>query len=796
MRQESAGVPNGNGGRELGARWGQWVIRWRWPVIAASLLIASVAAIGGKNLRFGNNYRLFFGENNPQVAQFDALERIYTKNDNILFTVEPVDGDVFVPDVLAAIQTIEERAWLLPFTTRVDALTNFQNTRADQDDLVVEDLVPAGQETDAAAVSRAKADALAEPLIVHRLVNDTGSAAGVNITVYLPDDAEDPAARPALVGAARELAQQIDTEFPAVRVHLTGMIMLNNAFFEASQKDMQTLIPMMYAGIIVLLLILLRSFGAAFGTVVVIGLATVSAVGVAGWAGIILTPPSATAPTVILTLAVADSVHILVTLLQRMRAGLARQAAIIESMRVNLGPVFLTSLTTAIGFLSMNFSDSPPFRDLGNITVIGVLFAFAFSVGLLPAMMSVLPIRARATGRRLFAWEDPLAEFVLRRRRGLMVGTVAVAAALGAFLPSNELNDKFVDYFDESVAFRTDSDYTMDNLTGLYSIEFSVDAGESGGISNPEYLTLLDDFSTWYEAQPKVQHVYSFADVMKRLNRNMLGDEPSAYALPDSRELAAQYLLLYEMSLPFGQDLNNQINVDKSSTRLTVTLEDVSTREMRALAVRGEDWLQARGVQVESTRASGPSLMFAHISGRNIKGMLTGTAVALLLVSLTLVLAFRSFGYGVLSLVPNIAPAALAFGLWGLTVGQINLGLSAVAAMTIGIVVDDTIHFLSKYLRARRERESSPEDSVRFAFHTVGPAMVFTSIILVAGFLVLTLSSFGLNSSMGQLTAITIGFALATDFLMLPPILVAVGRFAERRAAAASPVLALEGNDG
>ena len=780
-----------NGEQQLGARWGRWVVRWRWPIIAGSLLLAGLAAFGGQNMRFGNNYRLFFSEYNPHVAQFDALERIYTQNANILYSVEPVDGDVFTPEVLAAIHHIEEGAWLIPYATRVDALTNFQNTKAEGDDLIVEDLVPLGMETDSEWVAQAREDALNEPLIRHRLVNAAGSSAGVNVTFHMAEDEDDPDSRAALVGTARELAAETEAAFPGVRVHMTGMVMLNSAFFEASQNDMQTLIPLMYAGIVLLLLILLRSFGATFGTVIVIGLATVSAIGVAGWLGIVLTPPSATAPTVILTLAVADSVHILVTMLQRMRAGLAKTVAIVESLRVNLGPVFLTSLTTAIGFLSMNFSDSPPFRDLGNITVIGVGFAFIFSVALLPAMMSVMPIRARARStRRLLAWEDPLAEFVIKNRRRLLVGTVGAAAALAAFLPQNELNDKFVEYFDESVTFRTDSDYTMDNLTGLYSIEFSVESGESGGISNPEYLALLDEFSAWYQAQPKVQHVYSFADVMKRLNRNMHGDDPASYTLPESRDLAAQYLLLYEMSLPFGQDLNNQINVDKSSTRLTVTLENVSTREMRALAVQGEEWLQERGHPAESSQASGPALMFAHISGRNIVGMLTGTSIALLLVSLTLIIAFRSFGYGVLSLIPNIAPAALAFGLWGLTVGEVNLGLSAVAAMTIGIVVDDTIHFLSKYLRARREREACPEDSGRFAFHTVGPAMVFTSLVLVGGFLILTLSSFGLNSSMGQLTAITIGFAIATDFFMLPPILVAVGRLSERRMAAAAPVLA------
>jgi predicted RND superfamily exporter protein len=780
-----------NGEKQLGARWGRAVIRWRWPIIAGSLLLAALAAIGGQNIRFGNNYRLFFSEDNPHLAQFDALERIYTQNANILYSVEPADGDVFAPEVLAAIQYIEEGAWLIPYATRVDALTNFQNTKADGDDLIVEDLVPLGMETDPEWVAQAREDALDEPLIRHRLVNADGSSAGVNVTFHMAEDEDDPESRAALIGSARELAAATEAAYPGVTVHMTGIVMLNNAFFEASQNDMQKLIPLMYAGIVLILLLLLRSFSATFGTVLVIGLATVSAVGVAGWLGIVLTPPSATAPTVILTLAVADSVHILVTMLQRMRAGLTKSLAVAESMRVNLGPVFLTSLTTAIGFLSMNFSDSPPFRDLGNITVIGVIFAFVFSVGLLPALMSVLPIRASAKSkRRWLAWEDPLAEFVLKNRRGLLIGTVGVAALLAAFLPQNELNDKFVEYFDESVAFRVDSDYTMDNLTGLYSIEFSVESGESGGISNPAYLALLDEFSTWYQAQPKVQHVYSFADVMKRLNRNMHGDDPAAYTLPETRDLAAQYLLLYEMSLPFGQDLNNQINVDKSSTRLTVTLENVSTREMRALAVHGEEWLQSRGHTVESSRASGPALMFAYISGRNIIGMLTGTSVALLLVSLTLIVAFRSFGYGVLSLIPNIAPAALAFGLWGLTVGEVNLGLSAVAAMTIGIVVDDTIHFLSKYLRARREREASPEDAIRFAFHTVGPAMVSTSLVLVGGFLILTLSSFGLNSSMGQLTAITIVFALATDFFMLPPLLMAVGRLGERSAPAGAPVLA------
>ena len=171
-----------------------------------------------------------------------------------------------------------------------------------------------------------------------------------------------------------------------------------------------------------------------------------------------------------------------------------------------------------------------------------------------------------------------------------------------------------------------------------------------------------------------------------------------------------------------------------------------------------------------------PSIMFSHIGARNIRSMLTGTTLALLLISFILVIALRSLRIGLISIVPNLVPAGMAFGLWGLLVGQVGLALSVVAGMTLGIVVDDTVHFLSKYLRARREEGLSSEDAVRYAFHTVGTALWTTSVVLIAGFLVLTRSPFELNSGMGLLTAITIGLALFADFLLLPTMLMTLDK--------------------
>jgi len=268
-----------------------------------------------------------------------------------------------------------------------------------------------------------------------------------------------------------------------------------------------------------------------------------------------------------------------------------------------------------------------------------------------------------------------------------------------------------------------------------------------------------------------VVHVDAVTEVMKRLNMNMHGDNPSWYRLPDRHDLAAQYLLLYEMSLPFGLDLNNRINVDQSATRFTATVLGTTTSELRAMDARARAWLRDNARESMFTYGSSLSIIWAHISARNIRSMLGASIGALILISGILVFALRSLRIGLLSLIPNLAPAFMAFGIWGLTVRQVGLGLSVIVSMTIGIVVDDTVHFLSKYLRARREHDLDPADAVRYAFDHVGTAMWVSTVALVAGFLVLTLSGYKMNAHMGLMSAITIALALAFDFLVLPVLL-------------------------
>jgi predicted RND superfamily exporter protein len=759
---------------EAVARYGQWLIHYRWPVIVGVLVMVLLAASGGRFLSFASDYRVFFSEDNPQLQAFDELQNVYTKNDNVLFVVEPADGDPFSNQSLAVLSDLADESWKLPYAIRVDAVTNFQHTEADGDDLVVADLVETPElltDTDRAEVRRI---ALQEPMLSRRLVSDNGDIAGVNVTIQLPGESIDEV--PTAADAARELASQIEAEYPGTNIYVTGIVIINSTFVEAGMGDLTTVFPLMYLIIIVVMIVLLRSLWGTIATLTLVGMSAAGAMGMAGWFGVQLTPTSSQAPTMIMTLAVADSIHLLITMLQEMRRGKSRYDAIIESLRVNFIPVFLTSVTTAIGFLSLNFSDSPPYRHLGNITAVGVSLAFVLSVVFLPAVLSMLPIRVRVKKEREWNVFGKLADWVVGRQRLILGASLAVILFAAVLAPGNKLNDDFVKYFDTSMTFRTDTDFANANLTGLTTVEHSISSGEEGGISEPAYLAKLDSLAEWYEAQPGVVHVNHLGHVLKRLNMNMHGDDSAYYRLPDDRELAAQYLLLFEMSLPYGLDLNNMISVDKSSTRFTVTCTDISSSELIHLAKGGEQWLASHAPPSMQAHAASPSLMFSYLSRRQVMSMLTGTIVALALITLAMMFALRSVRYGLLSVIPNLVPMIIGLGAWALLVGEIGLAHSTIVGMTLGIVVDDTVHFLNKYLRARRELGMLPPEAVRYALSTVGRALLVTSIVLVAGFLVLTASPFKLNSSLGQLSALTIAAALIADFLLLPVLLLLVDR--------------------
>ena len=347
--------------------------------------------------------------------------------------------------------------------------------------------------------------------------------------------------------------------------------------------------------------------------------------------------------------------------------------------------------------------------------------------------------------------------------------------ASAAMIPTMTLNDQWSGYFDESLEFRQAID-AADPYFGSDQVEFVLDPGEPEAVVNPDFLRTVDDFAQWLRARDsEVAHVFALSDIMKRVNRNLNADDPAYYQIPDDQTLASQYLLVYELSLPRGLDLNDRVDIDRQSTRVTASMRDISTEETKAFLADAEAWWAANGDGFGFT-ATGSKVLFSFVAERNIEAMFEGAAYLIVAIFIVLAVSFRSAVLGAISILPNALPILTTFGVWALLVGTVGFSVAAVGAVAVGLVVDFTVHFLSKFLRARRQAGQSIEDSVRYAFRTAGAAIFVTTVILAAGFAVLVTSSFKLNADLGLLTALSVVFAMLINFLLLPSLFLVFGK--------------------
>ena len=767
-------------------RLSELTVQYRIAVLIISLLVLATSLLGIKPLidDYSLDYRVLFSEKNPQYQAFLAMEETYGKRDNIMIVLESTDGNVFTPRTLEVIRKLTEKAWETPFSKRVDSLTNFQRSFGEEDELVVEDLIPKNiARLSKADLKQIQTYALSEPMLVNRMVSKKSHVTAVNIMMNLPSDAGEEQFK--AVDFVRDLIAEANQEAPWLNTYLTGETMMGHTAVESGMYDGQTLFPIMYGLILVLCFFLLRSLLSTITVLVVIGLSTVTALGFSGLIGLQLSMITAVVPVIILTLAVADSVHLLVSMLQELRSGVEKKQAIINALSINHQPIALTSITTSIGFLALNTSEIPPFKDMGNMVALGVTSAWLFSVFTLPALLTFLPFKSDEEEQKSYALMDKFADISVKFRNEFAVGFILVTLFMGYATTLNGFNDLFPEMYGEQIQFRRDTDFIRENLTGVMQIHHNVKSGGTDQIFDPEYLAQLDRLSAWYTDQPGVLHVESYSDIIKRLNRSMHAEQDLYYRTPDNRELASQYELLFEMSLPYGLDVNHIITNDRSATRLTVTMDNMESKDIVALGKRGQEFARENLPALDLVEGVGPSIMLGHAAVRNGYATVSGLALALFSISIILMISLRSIKLGLLSIISNLAPGLFAFGVWGMIDGKLGISAAPAVLIALGIVVDDTIHFMSKYLRARRDGLGT-NDAIHYSFRRTGSAIGINCTILIAGFLVLTLSALNPNTFMGLVTALSLFFSLGLTYFLLPTLLKFVDNTAEEP-------LALEG---
>lgn len=761
-------------------RYVETILRHRWWVIGLSLLLTLVIGVGLKNVRFSDDARDFFARDDPLRQTLELVQNAYANDRTALVAFAPAGGDVFETGTLAVMQDFTERAWRLPHVRRVDSLTNFQHVEARPGEIVVRDLVKDASALMPQQLAALRKTALSEPLLVKRLVSPSGHVAAVAISVAIPGKSSDEKVN--AVKALRSLVAEVKAAHPEIAIHTAGELLLDHSYAELAQQDVMTLAPLMYAFIFGVMFIALRSLTGVAATLLVLTFALIIAVGASGLLGIKLTAVSVTAPTILMTITVANCMHMVLAVLQRMGRGESREEAVRQAMHSTLPLTAVACGTDVLGFFTMCLSDVPPFVDFGIVLGIGSLGVFVLSATLLPALVAVLPLKGRATLESQGLWLGNMAARIANHRWRVFAAALVVNGVAGWFLLQNRLEDNFVDYVNPKVEFRRDADFISEQLTGVHEVLYSVPAAAPGGVATQEYLNHLARLTDWLRQQPEVFNVTSLSDVVKRINRTMSDGDPAAYSIPAQPNAAAQMLQLFEMSLPPGLELTDQIRIDRSASKLTVIVRDIPSTALIAFDERVQAWMRAELPAYMAARGTGLSLMFSQLGKKNVASTLQGYALQILLISVVIGVLLRSVRLGAASIIPNVIPSLLAFGIWGGLVGHVGLSVAVVAVLTYGIIVDDTIHSIFKYHHARTKLGLDAQDAIRHTYSTAGLSVLFTALVLIIGFCALTLSNFDLNADLGVMSALTIGIAALVDLLLLPPLLFAMDGRRQRAA--------------
>lgn len=748
------------------------LVKYRYVFAFFAMGVVLLSILGLPKVRYTSEINSFFAPDDPKFQAFAQLEKDYSSLDNILVYVLDFGAEgALTPANLQRLQQATQQVRQAPYATGVLSLINAQYTYTRDDELIVDQLFAEPSTLSPQELATRTQHATTDPLLAGRLVSEDGRIATVYSEIRWPGESE-LAELNTVIESAQAIKQQIEADNPGVTVYLVGDVILQNGMLELSLESLTQLYPIIMLLGMLIIWYQLRSIPLIFAGFFIVLTATLFTVGSAGWLSIVFNQTSVLAVIMVFVVIMAGMVHINSNFLDYLSDGYGEMEALEKSIEMNLYPIFLTNLTTVLGFLCLNTCSSPPLVQLGNLSSIGIAVAYFFTFLLLPAAITLMPIRNTVQHPPFRSFMERIARFVIRNRDRIIWFSVTFTLGCVLLIPLNEVHDDPISYFSKNEPFRQAIDFSAEHLADRQQIIFSLDTGNEETIHDPQFLQKLDDFAGWLQQQPEVSSVVGYHDLIKTLNRTMHNGDPAQYRLPDDRELIAQYFLLYEMSLPSQQDLNQLLSKKRTAVRLNATTRPLKGEELLVLEEKSRQWL-AQNMPAVKVTATSIDLMFAHLSNDVVYSMGGGDILSVLLISIVLLIGIRSLKYSLITLIPSAFPAAIVYGLWGLFVGEVNMAVAVTFSMSLGIIVDDTIHMMTKYWHCVRSG-MTPEDSVVTTFRAAGPSLVVTSSVVASGMLVLTQSDYGVHSTMGWVTAPILILALLFDLFLMPAIFLKV----------------------
>ena len=744
------------------------IIKFRWIIAILIPLITFGFASQLKYLEFEGSYRIWFAEDSKILKDYDNFRAVFGNDDAVTIIFRDENG-VMNPKALHVIDNITQKLWQTKYIARADSLTNYQYVHADAeypDEILVEDFI---DDIDALTPEQLLEKATViqgEDTVVGRLISEDGKTTMI-VGRMTPKAGDDPEVSAKLKASVEEIVAA--EEASGYKFYLGGGPVLNMAFIDLGQHDAATFTPLVLLISMILLWIIFRRPSGMLLSISVVIFTFLIVLAIQVMLGYKMNNFTANMPVFVVAIGIADAMHLFWIYLIGRRKGMGNHEAIHYSVEKNFLPILLTSLTTAVGFASLGISHVIPIKTLGIATANAALLAFVLTILFVPAVLAIInpkvkPKEVEEERESHHPLAHRYAQFIIRNDVKILIFSTLFFTAIGWGITQVKVDSNTVRYFKEDVPFRTTVEFMQENLTGPMSYEIVVDSGEKDGIKSPEFMKTVERFyGEFHAAYPDVRHIASLVDVVKTFNEVMNGSK----TIPDDKNLIAQYLLLYSLSLPQGMEINDRMDVDEQLLRVTALVNVVDTSLDLEMIEWAENWWTETPY---SAVLNGQTVMFAHMQYDVTDTLINSIALAITVVSIMMMLIFRNLRMIPLFIIPNILPITLVVGVMGWLGMTIDIGVAISGAIIIGVAVDDTIHFLVKYREARRRGETL-EESLAYVMQYAGSAIIFTTLILSIAFMIFVFSQFLPNVHFGIVTAIALVIAVLVDLLMLPAVL-------------------------
>jgi hydrophobe/amphiphile efflux-3 (HAE3) family protein len=774
------------------------VIRWKYIILIVTLLLTGGLAAQMANLKIDTRDESFFHADDPTLIAYNHFRDTFGQDDMFIIALKPEAG--FTREFLATLYGLHhELAESVPYLDDINSLVNGRITRAEGDTLIVEDLMPRPPQSEA-ELQRIRHLIGRYPLYENLLVSPDRSLTTILIkarAIMEPtgeevlagfDEVVSPENRPGPDYLSNEQNVEIYTAIRKVTAKYAGQGVEfyyggTPAFVAEIQKgiekDLGAMIPLSFMMIVIFLALLFRRLSGVIYPLLIVFLSLTASMGIMALVGIPITNVIQILPMFLIVVGIGDSVHILTIFYRIHRESGDKHQAIIQAVGYAGLPVLMTSVTTACGLISFVWADVANIAQLGYIAPVGVMLAFIYTIVLLPALICIFPIKQprpmpggkQPVADRIF---DAITALTTRHAPGVLIVSGLLIGVAGYQASAVKFSHNAMTWFPESAVVRRSTELLDRVNGGTVMLEVIVDTNRDNGLQNPDVLNRMDQAAA-HIADLEVHgiragKVWSLADVTKEINRALHADRDTAYTLPDTRQKIAQELILFESS--GSDDLEEVTDGNYRKGRLSILAPFTDS-------VLYKDYVDAITVYLERQFPSenvwltGHMSLFVQITKHFLTSMAKSYVFALIVITFLMVLMIGRVRVGLMSMVANVAPILLVFGIMGSCNIPLDMSTILIGSIVLGLVVDDTIHFLHHFRRAFDET-GNVTLAVSETLHATGRALVITSLVLCGGFFIYMTSYLACNTRFGLLAGCGVLFALAADFFIVPAMLTLV----------------------